>query len=199
MRPIPLTLVAASLATGAVAQDSREIDAHVHGVSTAEIAIEDGTVHVGILAPGMDIVGFEYESSSAEDRDAVEAAIRQMLMPENVVTLPAAAGCHLTKVLAELHSGDRDHDDAEDHMAEDHEQEEHAGDNHDGNHADEAQHSAFHLTYAFDCEDQGALTTIGFPFFDTFENAQEIAAQFGTESGAGRAEIGRAAPELKLE
>jgi len=210
MKPIHLALAAISLAAPALAQDTREMDVHVHGVSTAEIAIEHGVVEINIHAPGMDIVGFEYEASSAEDKDAVEAAIRTMLVPENIVTLPDAAGCRLTEVLAHLHSGDHDHDDADAHMEGDHDHEEHAdGEEHDhdheehgedgGDHADEAQHSEFHVSYAFACEEEDALTVLGFPFFDEFENAQEIEAQYVTETGAGQAEIGRDAPELTLE
>ena len=203
MKPIHLALAASTLAAPVFAQDTREMDAHVHGVSTAEIAVEHGKVEINIHAPGMDIVGFEYEATSAEDKDAVEAAIRTMLMPENMVALPEAVGCRLTEVLAHLHGGDHDHDDADAHMEEDHdhdddhEHEDHAeGDDHD---ADEAQHSEFHVSYAFACDDEDELTTISFPFFDQFGNAQEIEAQYVTDAGAGSAEITRDAPELTLE
>ena len=204
MKPIHLALAASTLATPVFAQDTREMDAHVHGVSTVEIAVEHGKVEINIHTPGMDIVGFEYEATSAEDKDAVEAAIRTMLMPENVVTLPEAAGCRLTEVLVHLHGGDHNHDDADAHMDGDHDHEDHAeGDDHDHDeehdHADEAQHSEFHVSYAFACEDEDALTTINFPFFDQFGNVQEIEAQYVTETGAGQAEITRSAPELALE
>ncbi|MGR3452961.1 zinc uptake protein ZrgA [Pseudooceanicola sp.] len=203
MKPIHLALAASTLATPVFAQDTREMDAHVHGVSTAEIAVEQGKVEINIHAPGMDIVGFEYEATSAEDKDAVEAAIRIMLMPENVVALPEAADCRLTEVLAHLHGGDHDHDDADAHMDGDHDHEDHVeGDDHDHedhDHSDEAQHSEFHVSYAFACEDEDALTTITFPFFEQFGNAQEIEAQYVTETGAGQAEITRDAPELALE
>ncbi|OWU75458.1 DUF2796 domain-containing protein [Phaeobacter sp. 22II1-1F12B] len=211
MKPIHLALAASTFATPVFAQDTREMDAHVHGVSTAEIAVEHGVVEINIHAPGMDIVGFEYEATSVEDKDAIEAAIRTMLMPENVVTLPEAAGCRLTEVLAHLHGGDHDHDDADAHMDDDHDHEDHAeGDDHnhedhedhegdDHDHGDDAEHSEFHVSYAFACEDEDALTTISFPFFDQFGNAQEIEAQYVTETGAGQAEITRDAPELALE
>ena len=219
MKHILLALAATSVGVPAMAQDAREMDAHVHGVSTAEIAIEHGKVEITILSPGIDVVGFEYVATSAADKDAVEAAIRSMLTPENIVTLPAAAGCRLTEVLVHLEGGEPDHGDAEAHMEEDqdhdthagdddhdHGHEEHAPDDHGHNHADhtedqkgEGQHSEFHLSYAFACEDEDALTSVGFPFFDRFENAQEIEAQYITETAAGQAEIGRDAPELTLE
>ena len=194
MKPLQLTLLASIAATPLFAQETREMDAHVHGVSTLELAIEDGMLELSLLSPGMDIVGFEYEASSDADKDAVEAAIRALLVPENVVTLPDAADCRLTEVLAHLHSDDHAHEDADDHM---HEGENHAeGAEHD--HEEGARHSEFHASYSFACAHPEELTTIGFPFFDTFENAQEIEAQYVTDAGAGTAEIRRDAPDLTL-
>ena len=194
MKTLQLTLLASVAATPLFAQETREMDAHVHGVSTLELAIEDGMLELSLLSPGMDIVGFEYEASSDADKDAVEAAIRALLVPENVVTLPDAADCRLTEVLAHLHSDDHAHEDADDHM---HEGENHAeGAEHD--HEEGARHSEFHASYSFACAHPEELTTIGFPFFDTFENAQEIEAQYATAAGAGTAEIRRDAPDLTL-
>lgn len=82
------------------------MDAHVHGVSTPKLAVEDGTLEMNLLSPGMDIVGFEFEASTDADKDAVEAAIRTMLVPENIVTLPDTAECRLSEVLAHLHGDD---------------------------------------------------------------------------------------------
>ncbi len=200
MRTIQLALLASVAAAPLLAQESREMGAHVHGVSTLELAVEDGLLEMNFTSPGADIVGFEYAASTDKDKDAVEAAIRTMLLPENIVTLPEAAECRLTEVLAHLHSGDHgpDEDAEHDHAeSEDHDHEEHAegeGDAHEGG----AEHSEFHARYIFACEHPENLTTVGFPFFETFENAQEIEAQFVTEAGAGAAEIGRAAAELTL-
>ncbi len=205
MKPILMSLAALCLATPAIAQTTREMEAHVHGVSKAEIAVEHGTVKINFLSPGMDIVGFEYAAESAGDKDAVEAAIRALLVPENIVTLPEAAGCRLTEVLAHLHDGEHDHDDADDHAEGDHDHaegedhEDHAAEGHDDDHDEGAQHSEFHVSYAFACEDGDALTAITFPFFDQFASAEEIEAQFVTESGAGQAELTRDSRKLTLE
>ncbi|CUH80997.1 ZrgA family zinc uptake protein [Tropicibacter naphthalenivorans] len=198
MKPIHLALAVTALASPALAQEAREMDAHEHGVSVAEIAVEHGKVAINITAPGMDIVGFEYEAASTEDKDAVEAAIRALLTPEAIVALPEAAGCRLTEVLAHLHGGDHD-DTADAHMDDDHDDHDDAAHEDHDDHADAAQHTEFHVSYAFACEDEDALTQIGFPFFDQFANAQEIDAQYVTETGAGLAEITRAAPTLTLE
>lgn len=223
MKTAQLAMLASVAAAPLFAQDQRELDAHAHGVSIVEIGVEDGRVEIDIYSPGADIVGFEYAASTAADKDAVEAAIRTMLTPENVVTLPEAAGCRLTEVLADLHTGDDDHDDhgADDHGDDDHgddaapdaaagdaEGEEDAegeahgdgdGEAHDDAADDGATHSEFHASYAFACDQPEALTSIAFPFFDQFPNAQEIEAQYVTGSGSGSAEIGRDDAELTLD
>lgn len=214
MQTIHLALLASVAATPLLAQETREMDAHVHGVSTLELAVEAGVVEMNLHSPGMDIVGFEYEASTDADKDAVEAAIRTMLVPENIVALPGAAECRLTEVLAHLHAGDHDHEEGEDHMHEaegeedhdhadhaegdDHVHEEHAeGEEHD--HEEGAMHSEFHARYIFACAHPEELTAITFPFFERFENAQEIEAQYVTDAGAGAAEIGRDAAKLTLK
>lgn len=183
MKPTLMILAAAGFATSAMAQETREMDAHVHGVSTAEIAVEHGTVAITLRAPGMDIVGFEYEPGTQADKDAVDIAIRALLTPENIVALPEAAGCRISEVLARLSSGEDDHDD---HAEEDQDE-------------DDDAHTEFHARYIFACDDEAALTSVSFPFFEQFENAEEIEAQYVTETGAGTAELTRGAAELSFE
>lgn len=197
MKTMSLALLASVAAAPLLAQETREIGAHVHGVSTLELAVEDGILDINLTSPGMDIVGFEYAASTDADKDAVEAAIRQMLTPENIVALPEAAGCRVTEVLVHLHGGEGHHEHAheEDHDHEGHDHEEHEeGKDHEA----ESEHSAFHARYVFDCDHTDALTMIGFPFFAQFENAQEIEAEFVTDAGAGAAEVDRDTPELSL-
>ncbi|PWR04312.1 DUF2796 domain-containing protein [Meridianimarinicoccus roseus] len=202
------TLAACALVPVAgLAQDTRQLEAHVHGVSTLELAVEGSVVEMNLHSPGMDIVGFEYEASTDADKDAVEAAIRTMLLPENIVTLPNAAECRLTEVLAHLHTGGLEHEEGEHHdhaeeAAHNHEHEhehEHEQNAHGEDHKDSAGHSEFHARYIFACEHPEDLTTIGFPFFESFGNAREIEAQFVTGTLAGATEIVRDAPELTLE
>ena len=206
MRPFSLVLLATVVATPALAQDQRDLDAHVHGVSTLQIAVEEGMVEMNLLSPGVDIVGFEYEASSEDDKDAVETAIRQFLRPEELVTLPEGAGCRLTEVVAHLDTGDHEDEMHAEHvdgesMHDEAETAEIADDPvHEDEHVDEAgaEHSAFHVIYGYACENPDALTTVSFPFFERFENAGEIEVQYATEAGAGTAELTGAAPELSL-
>ena len=191
MKTLATVILASCIAVPAHAQETRELGTHVHGVSTLQVAVEDGTLSLDLTSPGLDIVGFEYAASTDADKDAVAMAVGRLLKPDDIVTLPDAAGCRLAAASAHLHCGD-DHD--EDH--DDHADTEHAE---DADHKDEgAKHSAFHATYTYSCDAPYALTSLSFPFFDQFANAQEIEAEYVTATGAGRTEISRDGAQLDL-
>lgn len=219
MKTLRLSLLAATAATPLLAQDHREMGAHVHGVSQLQIAMEHGHLEMNLTSPGMDIVGFEYDASTAQDKDAVEAAIRTLIQPEKILVPAAAAECRLTEVLAHLHADDhghhgddheghghdhdKDHDHDEDHADhEGHEKHEHDEDHKDHDdhaHEDEGAHSEFHARYKYTCEHPEKLTSIDLPFFGNFANAQEVEATYITQSGAGQAEVSRDAAKLTLD
>ena len=219
MKAITTSILAVCVAFPAMAQDTRELDAHEHGVSTVQIAVEGGTMLLDLAAPGMDIVGFEYAPSTDADTAAVATAIDLLQQPGTIVTLPEAAGCSLTSAKANLENEDHhaedhtddaenDHEDGEhaegehsgnDHAHDDHADEDHAGHDGEEGNANGAGHSAFHASYAFDCTAPEALTMLTFSFFDRFPNAEKIEVQYVTDAGAGSAEVIRDAADLTLE
>lgn len=195
----------ALLATPAFAETARELDAHEHGVGELNIAVDGDTVAMEFHAPGADIVGFEYEAKSAEDRAAIDAAVALLAKPLDLFVLPAAAECSVTKASAGLEA-EEDHDDhdhekhASDEKHEDHDHEEHAEGEHHDDHADhaEASHTEFHAEYALTCGNTDALSGIEFAYFDMFENALELEVQIISASGAQAFEVERDAPKLDL-
>ncbi|NIY73074.1 DUF2796 domain-containing protein [Marivivens donghaensis] len=200
MKTIGLALLATVAAAPLFAEDGhREMGAHVHGVSKLEMAVEGSTVEMNLESPGMDIVGFEYEPSTDADLAAVENAIAQLMRADELFAFNDAAGCAPVEAMAELHIHDGDeHDHGEDHA--DHEEEhhdEHGDEEHE--HEEGARHTEFEAHYVFECEDTSALTTVEFPFFNHFENAHEIEAQYVTDAGAGSAEIDHDVAKLTLK
>ena len=201
----------AGLTVTAAAQEHRELGAHVHGVSTLDVALEDGTLTLDLHAPGMDIVGFEHAASSAADKDAVASAIGQFTRPGELFLLDDAAHCRLAEVVAHLHTGE--HDDDHDHAGEEHH--DHAAEDHAEDHEAHAEdapaqgedahasrehggHSEFHARYAFACDAPDHLAAVGLLFFDVFANAQEVEATVVTDAGAAKAEVRRDDPTLPL-
>jgi ABC-type Zn2+ transport system substrate-binding protein/surface adhesin len=95
---------------------------------------------------------------------------------------------------------------AEAHLADDHD-EEHVGEehaheddhSHEHEHDDGDGHTEFHAHYGFTCAAPEAVTDVTFPYFDQFENAQEIEVVYVTDQGAGTAEATRATPSIRLK
>lgn len=198
MRFVSLVCAAgAVLAAGAASAESITLDAHEHGVSRMNVAIFGGAVSIELLAPGADVVGFEYEPESAEDKAAVEAALATLRDGAAVFQPSPAAGCRFTKATAELviddpakakkAGGGHDHDHGHSH-------------DHDHGHGDEhsATHSEFQAAYELTCDDPGELTTIDTTFFDLFETAGKLAAVVVTETAQASRTATRDAPRIAL-
>lgn len=213
--------VAAALtlsASAVFAEETRQLDAHEHGVGQLNIAIDGTQIAMELHAPGADIVGFEYAAESAQDRARVDEAVATLARPLDLFVLPAAAQCSVVQASASLES-EEDHDDhahghdahKEEHAHDDHahdkHEDEHAEDDHkhDGHaseehaaHEDEAGHTEFHAEYLLNCADPAAASLITFAYFDTFPNALELEVQILSAAGAQAFEVERDAPTLDL-
>lgn len=197
-----ISIIALIAAVPAFAEETRELDAHEHGVGTMNIAIDGTTVAMEFEAPGADIVGFEYEAESDADLAAIESALAVLAAPLELFVLPDAAGCTVVDAEAEL-EGEEDHDDHDEHDEhghDDHDEDhdDHEEDGHD-DHAEEAGHTEFHATYTLTCTAPDAVTDITFAYFDAFPNAQEVEVQFIDAMGAKAFEVERDAPVLDLD
>lgn len=187
MKLLPLLAATAITASPVFAQETRQLDAHEHGVGQLNIAFDGQQVAMEFHAPGADIVGFEYAAESANDRAAVDAAVATLAGPLDLFVLPDAAGCSVVQAAAELESED-DHKDAHgDHAEEAHE-----------DHEDKAGHTEFHAEYLLTCADTSAITELTFAYFDTFPNALEVEVQVISDGGATSFEVDRDAPTLDL-
>lgn len=205
-RTIPLIL--ALSATTALAEETRELDAHEHGVGVLNIALDGNTMAMEMHAPGADIVGFEYEAESAEDLAAIDAAIATLSDPQALFVLPAAADCTVTEASAELeteeehedHEGEGEEHSDEDHSEgeEDHAEEGHDDDKHDDHAEEEGGHTEFHAEYMLTCGDPSKISEITFAYFSAFENAREVEVQIVSPTGAQAFEVERDAPILEL-
>lgn len=220
-----LPLVLALLAPSAFAEETRQLDSHEHGVGELNIAFDGNTVAMELRAPGADIVGFEYEAKSTEDRAAIDAAVASLARPLELFLAPAAAECSVKQASATLESEDEhnDHDEHEDEHGHDenHTEADEHGDEHDEDHAEadehehehdgghaeadehdedhaKASHTEFHAEYALTCGNPDALSEITFAYFDTFESARELEVKVVTASGAQSFEVERDNPKLDL-
>lgn len=193
MKILPLIAISTLVSSPLLAEELRQLDAHEHGVGHLDIAFDGQQVAMELHAPGADIVGFEYEAKTAEDRASIDAAVAKLAQPLTLFVLPEAAECSVVQASAALESEEEhhDHDAHEDH--DDHGSE-HAHD-HD-THA--ASHSEFHAEYLLNCADPAAASEITFAYFDIFPNALELEIQMISESGATAFEVSRDNPTLDV-
>jgi len=201
-----LLLLLSMAATPALAEDTRQLDAHEHGVGQLDIAFDGQQIAMELHAPGADIVGFEYEATSAADRAAVDTAVATLARPLDLFVLPPRAACSVVQASAEL-EGEDDH--GEEHNDHDKDHEEHSEDDHkhdhdhdhaqnEEGHADEAGHTEFHAEYLLTCADTEAVSEITFAYFEMFPNALELEIQVISDTGATAFEVERASPTLDL-
>ena len=184
MKLLPLIALAVAATTPVFAEETRQLDAHEHGVGQLDIAFDGKQILMELHAPGADIVSFEYAAESAEDRAKVDAAIVMLARPLDLFVLTEAAGCTIVQASAELESeeGQADHED----------------DDHQEKNVGEAGHTEFHAEYLLACADPGAVTEITFTYFDVFPNALEVEVQLISNKGATSFEVERDAPTLDL-
>ena len=192
--------------------EKRELGAHEHGHSALNIAIEGERVEMELVAPGADIVGFEHEAESAEDKAAVEQAEAKLGKPLSLFGFADAAGCVVETAAIEIEGEDHhdEHgDEAHAHAEEEHHDEEHAehehheeGEEHADHdeHADEASHNEFHAEYALNCSAPDALEGINFAaFFEAFAGAEEVEVTVISEKGQSSYEVERDAPAVDFQ
>ena len=196
MKVLPLLIATAITATPVIAEETRQLDAHEHGVGQLDIAIDGQQIAMELHAPGADIVGFEYAAESANDLAAVDAAVAKLSAPLALFVLPEAAGCSIVEASAGLESEEEHEEHGDEHADDEHGHDE---DGHDEDeHADEAGHTEFHAEYLLNCAEPSVITGIDFAYFGSFPNALEVEVQIIADTGATSFEVARDAPTLYL-
>ena len=174
-------------ATSSLAEETKQLDAHAHGVGQLNIAFSANKIAMELHAPGSDIVGFEYGAKTNADHAAIDTAIETLSDPSKLFVFPKVASCTVIEAKAKLESEDADHghddhDDDEDH------------DDHD----EEPGHTEFHAEYLLECGNLSAISEITFSYFEIFPNALELEIQVVSDKGATAFEVEREVAKLDL-
>jgi hypothetical protein len=174
---------AACLAFAALAEEHRQLGAHMHGHGRLNIAIEDKTMSVELEVPAADIVGFEHEPETQEEKAVLEAAKAKLAAGLSLFTPASAAGCAQTsaKVMTEA----------------DHDEEHEARDSHHAQGSDH-EHSEFHADYALECASPSQITSMSFDYFRAFPNAEALTVSLISAQGQASFEVTRGKPSVDL-
>ncbi len=179
-----LTSVVACVAFSASAEEHRQLGAHVHGQGRLNIAIEDKTVSIALEVPGADIVGFEHEATTSEQKAAIEKAKAKLADGLSLFTPAAAADCTQTSAKVSVEAEHEDEHDAKSAKPDAKEE---------GHH-----HSEFQAEYAFECASPARLTSMTFGYFKAFPDAQELDVSLISPKGQSSYEVKRDKPSLDL-
>ena len=173
------------------AEEHRELGPHEHGVGRLNVVIEGKRVSMELEVPGADIVGFEHEASTAEQKAAVKKAQATLEGALTVFKLPSAAKCKLAEAKVAIQAEDE-------HDEHDHDHEQAAGNDTDAKHEAEEghHHSEFHAAYAIDCAAPEKLTGIDFKYFELFAGARKLDVNLVTAKGQSHYEATRESPKL---
>src|SRR6516162_4732569 len=101
-----LTAAMAAAAIPALAEEQhRQLGAHVHGHGRLNIAIEGKKLSMELEVPGADIVGFEHEPSTAEQRAALAEAKARLANASMLFAPEPKAGCTLEQAKVSVEAG----------------------------------------------------------------------------------------------
>ena len=110
-----LASAALALSFPVLADDHQHsLEAHVHGIGTLNIALENQLLELQLESPAMNIIGFEYQPTTEADIQSVKAAQNTLSNAAELFAFSSAAQCRLTSVSIEnallKGSGAHDHD-----------------------------------------------------------------------------------------
>ena len=199
------SLLLSALVTVSVAEETRQVDKHEHGVGELNIAVEGNSIDLEFMIPGADIVGFEYKAKSEADIALVKDALIKFDEFNNIFSIPSTSNCNLVEADISINQGDNhkdehDHDEHDDH---DEHEDEHDHDDHgehdDHDEHDEEAHNEFVAHYSFNCGNIKEIDRISFPYFTTFPNSGELEVQFVSEIGSTSFEVEGDEPFIDLK
>ena len=170
------------------AAEYRHHEAHEHGVAQMNVAFEGNELYIELISPAANIVGFEHQPRTQDQKAAVKAAIKKLEAGEKLFAFPSGAGGRLVKFKVHTdinndygHESDETKSHEHDEMSRDagHEAEKHGHEEHQ--HGDEHErHSEFKAEYHFVCKKPEKLVYVDVMLFSVFSGIEHIEVQLLT-------------------
>ena len=166
-----LASAALALSFPVLADDHQHsLEAHVHGIGTLNIALENQLLELQLESPAMNIIGFEYQPTTEADIQSVKAAQNTLSNAAELFAFSPAAQCRLTSVSIDnallkgsgAHEHDHDHDHESQHEAD----------------IAEHQHNDISAHYQYHCATPAQLNSIDLAgLFKLFTQTEKIQVQ----------------------
>ncbi|WOI37790.1 DUF2796 domain-containing protein [Alteromonas sp. CI.11.F.A3] len=175
---------------------------HVHGQGELLVSQEGNMLHLQLVLPAADALGFEHEPETTEQLNSRSFLAERLASNTNVIDVEGQ--CELVNVEHTLETHDdhhemhKQHDEGhdEDHESEHASHKEHyVHDEHAGHEEhEEENHQNIEVEYQFHCDD--AVSGITVALFESMPSLSAIQAQWITERGQGLSELSAGKPTL---
>ena len=187
MKNIFMVLVCLVVSFSFSAQASREKDSHEHGAANVMLAMEGEKLQLNFEVPSESLIGFEHFPKSQDQRWYFNEAIKTLLEPSKLFSIPADAECLLVgiNVSQSLFAAkdEHGHEEKDEHGHE--EKDEHG---HDESEKSEI-HSEFISKYHWNCEHLDEIDSIGSQLMNIFPRIEEIRVRWITKNNQGSIEL----------
>tara|TARA_B100000929_G_scaffold271027_1_gene241633 strand:+ start:565 stop:1161 length:597 start_codon:yes stop_codon:yes gene_type:complete len=187
MKNIFMVLVCLVVSFSFSAHASREKDSHEHGAANVMLAMEGEKLQLNFEVPSESLIGFEHFPKSQDQRWYFNEAIKSLLEPSKLFSIPADAECLLVgiNVSQSLFAAkdEHGHEEKDEHGHE--EKDEHG---HDESEKSEI-HSEFISKYHWNCEHLDEIDSIGTQLMNIFPRIEEIRVRWITKNNQGSIEL----------
>jgi len=187
MKNIFMVLVCLVVSFSFSAQASREKDSHEHGAANVMLAMEGEKLQLNFEVPSESLIGFEHFPKSQDQRWYFNEAIKSLLEPSKLFSIPADAECLLVgiNVSQSLFAAkdEHGHEEKDEHGHE--EKDEHGHDESDKSEI----HSEFISKYHWNCEHLDEIDSIGTQLMNIFPRIEEIRVRWITKNNQGSIEL----------
>lgn len=167
--------------------EHRHHEAHVHGKAELNLLIDGTTIAIELKSPALNVLGFEHEPETNEERGIVKQAKKKLSNYKNIFSI-ADLNCQVTEY------------EIESPYESEHEEGHHGHKHHDEEyHSEDDDHDDYYLSYSLKCENTNELKIIEIKLFDNFEGFEIIEATWINQTNAGRSELSSKQKIIKLK
>ena len=175
--------------------EHRDHGAHVHGHASLNLALSGNELVVGLDSPAMNLLGFEHQASTEQDKKTLQHTAKVLRNPSRWLVASQAASCRLEKVdldselLDDGHHEEGQSDAHQNELKGQHEDDHTHSENRDGNEDHDA-HADFVLMLHYHCDNPARLKSVELSaLFRLFQGIEEIEVQWITDSQQSATEL----------
>ena len=167
----------------------RQQTGHVHGSAALNLVTDGAVIHIELISPAANLVGFEHAPASEAEHAARKNALSTLENADRLFRFNKSAKCRTEQV--EFGPGSTPPAQPTGQEAHRH----HAAD--DDENADKG-HADITAIYRFSCDAPGRLETLHVGLFDAFPALDNLTVQYITDGGQGAATLNSGEAALRF-